>query len=252
VAIAQQCEQHPVDQLCLANDQIAGVSFELLELFYEAHLVPRQGEKACHCSDDALAGQPVAGFFAHVGPGLSNNDPLYDHKSPNSLQNNRTSSAQIWHYALILAVFGSVQAMGQDASDAEKLSSAFETGTIIIEAEKDACYRFDVYLAINREQQVRGLMHIRQLPEFSGMLFIYSVPAMRSMWMKNTYISLDILFIRKDGTISNIEANTEPLSLKSISSTEPVSYVLELNAGVTSKLHIGNDSRVHLDVVEGN
>jgi len=140
--------------------------------------------------------------------------------------------------------------MGQDASDAENLSSAFETGTIIIEAEKDACYRFDVYLAINREQQVRGLMHIRRLPEMRGMLFIYSVPAMHSMWMKNTYISLDILFIREDGTISNIEADTEPLSLKSISSAEPVSYVLELNAGVASKLRIKPDSLVHLQLGE--
>ena len=145
-----------------------------------------------------------------------------------------------------------MQAMGQDASDAEKLSSAFETGTIIIEAEKDACYRFDVYLATSREQQVRGLMHVRQLPEMRGMLFIYSVPAMRSMWMKNTYIPLDILFIREDGTISNIEANTEPLSLKSISSTEPVHYVLELNADVTSSLRIGVESLIHLQVAEGS
>jgi len=136
--------------------------------------------------------------------------------------------------------------MGQDASDADKLSAAFETGTIIIEAEKDLCYRFDVYLAKSREQQVRGLMHIRQLPEMRGMLFIYSVPAMRSMWMKNTYISLDILFIREDGTISNIVADTEPLSLNSISSTEPVFYVLEINAGVAEKLHIDSNRRVHL------
>ena len=153
---------------------------------------------------------------------------------------------------MILAVFGPLQAIGQDTSDADELSAAFETGTIIIEAEKDACYRFDVYLATSRAQQTRGLMHIRQLPEMSGMLFIYTVPAMRSMWMKNTYISLDILFIREDGTIANIEANTEPLSLKSISSTEAVSYVLELNAGVTSSLRIGVESLIHLQVAEGN
>ncbi len=181
---------------------------------------------------------------------MSNNDPLYDHNSPNSLQNNRKLGAQIWRCALILAVFSPLQAMGQDASDADKLSAAFETGTIIIEAEKDACYRFDVYLATSREQQIRGLMHVRQLPEMSGMLFIYPVPTMHSMWMKNTYISLDILFIREDGTIANIEANTEPLSLKSISSTEAVSYVLELNAGVALKLRIKPDNLVHLQLGE--
>jgi uncharacterized membrane protein (UPF0127 family) len=89
-------------------------------------------------------------------------------------------------------------------------------------------------------------MHVRHLPEFSGMLFIYEEAAMRSMWMKNTYIPLDILFIREDGTVSNIVENTEPLSLASIRSTEPGFYVLELNAGVTARLHIDTESRIHL------
>jgi len=158
----------------------------------------------------------------------------------------------MWRCAWILAVFATFQALGQEIPDADELSSAFDSGTIIIEAEKDACYRFDVYLATSREQQIRGLMHVRQLPEFSGMLFSYSQPNLHSMWMKNTYISLDILFIRGDGTISNIAADTEPLSLKSISSAEPVSYVLELNAGVTSRLQIGTRSLVHLQIEEGN
>ncbi len=149
-------------------------------------------------------------------------------------------------YAWIVALFAALPAMGQDATDADDLSSAFAIGAIIIEAEKDACYRFDVYLATSGKQQMRGLMHVRHMPEFTGMLFTYTESNMHSMWMKNTYMSLDILFIRADGTISNIETNTEPLSLKSISSTEPVSYVLELNAGVTSRLHIDANSLVHL------
>ena len=128
----------------------------------------------------------------------------------------------------------------------DDLTNAFDTSTIIIAAEKDACYRFDVYLAKSRKQQIRGLMHVRHLPEFRGMLFIYPTPSIRSMWMKNTYVSLDILFIREDGTISNIVSNTEPLSLKSISAIEPVTYVLELNAGVTAKIHINTDSLVYL------
>jgi hypothetical protein len=208
-------------------------------------------ETACHCSDDALAGQPVAGFFPHLERRLGNNDPLYDNECPKSLQINLKKSAGMTCPIWILALIATQPATGQDVSDADDLSTAFESGTIIIEAEDDACYRFDVYLATKREQQVRGLMYIRHLPEFSGMLFGYTEPDGRSMWMKNTYISLDILFIRDDGTISNIETNTEPLSLKSIRSTEPVSYVLELNAGVTAKLHIGNGSLVHLQVGDG-
>ncbi len=133
----------------------------------------------------------------------------------------------------------------------DDLASAFDSSTIIIAAREDACYRFDVYLATSREQQLRGLMHVRHLPEFTGMLFVYPSSDMRSMWMKNTYLSLDILFVHEDGTISNIAANTEPLSLKPIGSTEPVSYVLELNAGVSAKLHIDTDSLIHLQAREG-
>jgi uncharacterized membrane protein (UPF0127 family) len=149
-------------------------------------------------------------------------------------------------YVWFFAVFTPLPAIGQDAAESGNLADAFDSTTIIIEAEQDACYRFDVYLATAREQQIRGLMHVRRLPGFGGMLFVYTEPAMRSMWMKNTYISLDILFIREDGTISNIVADTEPLSLNSISSTEPVFYVLEINAGVAEKLHIDGNSRVHL------
>jgi len=149
-------------------------------------------------------------------------------------------------HSWICAALAPLAVFRVDIVEADDLGSAFDSSTIIIEAEKDACYRFDVYLATNRAQQVRGLMHVRHLPEFTGMLFVYTSPDMHSMWMKNTYISLDILFIREDGTISNIAANTEPLSLKSIGSTEPVLHVLELNAGVTSKLHIATDNLVHL------
>ena len=185
-------------------------------------------------------------FFAHVGASLSNNDPLIDSKRPESLQNDLKMGVQTRRYAWLVALLAALPAIGQYNTDPDDLSVAFDSGTIIIEAEKDACYRFDVYLATSREQQSRGLMHVRHLPEFTGMLFSYTQPNIISMWMKNTYISLDILFIREDGTISNIATNAEPLSLKSISSTEPVSYFLELNAGVTLKLHINADSRVHL------
>ncbi len=177
---------------------------------------------------------------------MSNNGPLIDSKRPESLQNNLKMGVQTRRYAWLVALLAALPAIGQYNTDPDDLSVAFDSGTIIIEAEKDACYRFDVYLATSREQQSRGLMHVRHLPEFTGMLFSYTQPNIISMWMKNTYISLDILFIREDGTISNIATNAEPLSLKSISSTEPVSYFLELNAGVTLKLHINADSRVHL------
>lgn len=135
---------------------------------------------------------------------------------------------------------------GAVAADEVDLSEAFERGTLVIEAGENACYRFDVWLAETSDQQHRGLMYVRELPRFEGMLFIYPEPARLSMWMKNTYIPLDILFIRADGTVASIAAETEPLSLESIASSEPVQYVLELNAGVTQTLGIGLGSRIYL------
>ncbi len=77
-----------------------------------------------------------------------------------------------------------------------------------------------------------------------GMLFIYDHVDFISMWMKNTYIPLDMVFVRGDGTISSISRNTEPLSLRSVASIEPVTYVLELNAGITEKHFIDTNSRL--------
>ena len=87
-------------------------------------------------------------------------------------------------------------------------------------------------------------MFVRALPERSGMLFIYDENDIHTMWMKNTYISLDLVFIRGDGTVASIIRDAQPLSLQTLSSTEPVSYVLELNAGVTRRYNIGRGSRI--------
>lgn len=131
-------------------------------------------------------------------------------------------------------------------SDVDDLDSAYDKDVLVVEASQDACYVFDVYLAISRRQQTRGLMYVRHLPEFAGMLFVYPEKRVLSMWMKNTYIPLDILFIRADGSIANIERNTVPLSLESISATEPLNYALELNGGITERLGIDTSSRVYI------
>lgn len=103
---------------------------------------------------------------------------------------------------------------------------------------------FDVYLALSPEQQRRGLMFVRQMPERTGMLFIYESDEYHSMWMKNTFISLDMVFARSDGTVSSIIRDTVPQTLASQESTEPVRYVLELNAGTTRRLSIGVRSQL--------
>lgn len=119
----------------------------------------------------------------------------------------------------------------------------FEKDVLIIESADQGCFRFDVYIAATPAQQGRGLMFVRDLPEWTGMLFIYKRAGIRSIWMKNTYIPLDILFARRDGTVSSVVADAEPLSLTSMSAIEPINFVLELNAGTAERLSIKVGSR---------
>jgi len=135
--------------------------------------------------------------------------------------------------------------LGGQGGEGNDLDSAFDKDILVIAASEHACYVFDIYVAKTREQQSRGLMYVRYMPESTGMLFVYRQPRVLSMWMKNTYMPLDMLFIRADGSIANIETNTEPLSLESIRAIEPLNFVLELNAGVTGRLRIDTQSRVY-------
>jgi uncharacterized membrane protein (UPF0127 family) len=125
----------------------------------------------------------------------------------------------------------------------EPLGESFQSDVLVIVAH-DACYRFDIYLAVNPQQQRRGLMFVRELAERTGMLFIYGDERYRSMWMKNTYIPLDMVFARRDGSITNIVEDTVPLSEESVTSSEPATFVLELNAGTSRRLSIDKDSRL--------
>ena len=145
--------------------------------------------------------------------------------------------------ALLLIGFG-YSALSAAAAERADLDAAFDKDVLIIESSRFACYLFDIYLATSDEQQRRGLMFVRQLPRFTGMLFVYADTRRHSMWMKNTFIPLDIAFARADGTIANIAHDTEPQSLQTIPSAEPVNYVLELNAGITKELFIDENSRI--------
>ena len=85
----------------------------------------------------------------------------------------------------------------------EPLERSFQTDVLVIVA-RHACYRFDIYLAVDRRQQQRGLMFVRDLPASTGMLFVYPDEHYLSMWMKNTYIPLDMVFARRDGSVTNV------------------------------------------------
>ena len=103
---------------------------------------------------------------------------------------------------------------------------------------------FTVELAATDAERSRGLMYRREVPEGTGMLFDFKQDLNITMWMKNTYVSLDMIFIRADGRIHRIAENTEPESTKIIAAGAPVRAVLEVVAGTARKLGIRPGDRV--------
>ncbi|WP_210264978.1 DUF192 domain-containing protein [Bradyrhizobium archetypum] len=109
---------------------------------------------------------------------------------------------------------------------------------------KSGVHVFSVEMATTEEEKQTGLMYRKELPDGKGMLFDFSPEQQISMWMKNTYISLDMIFIRADGRILRIAENTEPLSTRIISSGGPARGVLEVIAGTAQKYGIQPGDRV--------
>lgn len=135
----------------------------------------------------------------------------------------------------ILVVLSTVRiAAAQELARIEPVSVVAQNSSTIFSAE----------IADTDELRARGLMFRHKLPEDRAMLFDFGKPRPASMWMKNTYISLDMLFVREDGTIAAVAENTEPLSLQTISVQEPVKAVVEVAAGTVKRLGIQRDDKV--------
>ncbi len=113
---------------------------------------------------------------------------------------------------------------------------------LIIATTRGAKFSFTVEIAESPEQQHQGLMFRESLPPDAGMLFLLGTEEIASFWMHNTFLPLDMIFVARDGRITNIHANAAPGSTAIISSTERVTAVLELNAGVTKRhgIHAGD------------
>ena len=101
-------------------------------------------------------------------------------------------------------------------------------------------HAFEVERAITKAQQARGMMYREKMNKNSGMLFEFKEPKIASMWMKNTQLSLDIIFIKGDGKILKIEHRAKPYTLRSASSEAPVAAVLEIMGGRANELGISS------------
>ncbi len=130
---------------------------------------------------------------------------------------------------LLVGLFLSVLCSACAAKDRQDLCiRSLEGGT----------HQFRVEIADTAEARRQGLMHRTEMADDQGMLFDFETPKPVSMWMKNTPLSLDMLFIAQSGRILRIEHETTPFSLRSIPSGRPVRGVLEILAGTAQELNI--------------
>ena len=137
-------------------------------------------------------------------------------------------------FVLITAI--GVASLYQNTAEAQSIVAGdFARSTLNIETDEKT-HTFSVEIAKTDRQQRQGLMFRRQLAADAGMLFIYPAPQVLTMWMKNTYISLDMLFIADNGQITSIAENTVPLTDTRISSGRDVRGVLEIVGGLAAKL----------------
>jgi uncharacterized membrane protein (UPF0127 family) len=109
---------------------------------------------------------------------------------------------------------------------------------------------FEVEIADEPRERARGLMFRRQMANEHGMLFDFGEEEPASFWMENTYIPLDMLFIRRDGTVESIAERTTPLSRRSVTSNGPVRFVLEINGGLSDLLGIRPGAKVTGPAIE--
>jgi uncharacterized membrane protein (UPF0127 family) len=114
----------------------------------------------------------------------------------------------------------------------------------IILAKNSSPVILDIEIADDKAERMRGLMDRLNLSENEGMLFIFPNEEPRSFWMKNTYISLDIIYINSSKEIVSIQKYTEPKSTYSIPSEKPAMYVLEVNAGFTDKFGMNPGDKI--------
>jgi uncharacterized membrane protein (UPF0127 family) len=122
--------------------------------------------------------------------------------------------------------------------------AAFPRGKLEIADGKKVKHTFEVWLADSPQRQAQGLMFVRALPDLRGMLFVHESPKPISMWMKNTYIPLDMVFIDEHGRIQQIVEHATPHSLDIIRSNEPALAVLEIAGGEARRLGLRAGQRV--------
>ena len=126
----------------------------------------------------------------------------------------------------------------------------FDKQPLTVVTKGGKSHAFTVELAVTPRQREQGLMNRSEMAEDHGMLFAFGETRQVFMWMKDTFIPLDMLFIGKDGKVRKVHENAEPLSESIIDSGGPIDFVLELNAGTAKRLGIRAGNRVENALME--
>lgn len=153
--------------------------------------------------------------------------------------------------AAYLLIFLSVPAYAGGPGHQEPAANPTER-LLISSPDSEDVHEFSVEVVSTPRLLKQGLMYRKEMDEDAGMLFVFPESKPRAFWMKNTYIPLDIYFIREDGTIRYIYENAQPLDETPIPSYGNALAVLEVNAGVTEKLGIRPGYIIHHDTFGNN
>jgi uncharacterized membrane protein (UPF0127 family) len=150
--------------------------------------------------------------------------------------------AGLWTFVAAAVVLCAIAGYGAWAASFQPLEIVTKNGVQV----------FSVEMATTEQEKETGLMYRKELPDGKGMLFDFSPEQEVAMWMKNTYISLDMIFIRADGRILRIAENTEPQSTATIRSGGLAKGVLEVIAGTAKKYGIEPGDRVAHPLFNGH
>jgi uncharacterized protein len=150
---------------------------------------------------------------------------------------------KLWLLLITATLIPAVQGCKASPESVSAEATQLEKRSLTINSA-NGVHRFIVEVARTADEQSRGLMFRESLPANGGMIFPMEPPREASFWMKNTLIPLDMIFIRADGSIARIEAQTVPFSLDQVASGEPVAAVLELVGGKAAALGISEDDKV--------
>lgn len=151
--------------------------------------------------------------------------------------------------ALAMAISLTLGACGSSAGDAGQVKSEAGLAVIPVTMTQDGKQHvFSAEVAATPAQQEQGLMYRKALAPDAAMLFPFPQPKFASFWMKNTLIPLDIVFIRRNGTIDKIAENTVPMSEIPIASGGEVAAVLELAGGTAERLGLDDTATVRWTV----